>query len=74
MDAKGVSGTDAGSIKGGLPSCCDPSASVCILDSGVTVEQSPSLTCSENKTVFFRLYTTSVPNNHVLLNYIYLEM
>lgn len=40
MEAKGVSGIDAGCTEDGLPGCWEPSASVCILDSGVTEEQS----------------------------------
>lgn len=51
MEAKGVSGTDAGCAEDGLLGCWDPCPSVCILDSGVTEEQSPSLTYSENKTL-----------------------
>lgn len=45
MEAKGVSGINAGCAEDGLPVCC---ASVCILDSGVAEEQSPSLTYSVN--------------------------
>lgn len=40
MEAKGVSGIDADCTKDGLPGCWEPSASVCILDSGVAEEQS----------------------------------
>lgn len=48
MEARGVSGINAGCAEDGLPVCWDPSASVCILDSGVAEEQSPSLTYSVN--------------------------
>lgn len=48
MDAKGVSGITAGCSEDGLPGCWDISPSVCILDSGVAEEQSPSLAYSEN--------------------------
>ena len=44
MEAKGVSRTDRGFGEEGLPGCWDPNPSVCILDSGVAEEQSPSLT------------------------------
>lgn len=46
MDAKGVSGADGGCTEDGLPVRREGSVSVCILESGVTAEQSPSLAYS----------------------------
>lgn len=49
MDAKGVSGTEAGCAEDGLLDCWDPCPSVCMLDSGVNEGVSTSLKYSENK-------------------------
>lgn len=46
MEAKGVSGAEEGGTEDGLPVCREGSVSVCILESGVTAEQSPSLAYS----------------------------
>lgn len=46
MEAKGVSGADGGCTEDGLPVRREGNVSVCILESGVTTELSPSLVYS----------------------------